>query len=272
MSAGEKSNKPLTLTDLQRMKAERRPIACLTAYDASFARLEDRCGVDLVLVGDSLGMVIHGLESTVSVTMDDMVYHTRIVSRGLERAFLVADLPFLSFADKRQALTNSARLMQEGGAKMIKLEGGETQAEIVDHLTTHGVPVCGHVGLQPQHVHKLGGFRVQGREEEAAEAMMRDARALVQAGADMLVVECVPNALGRQIAEESHVPVIGIGAGPDTDGQILVLYDILSVTQGRKPRFVRHFLAETGTLQGAVTAYVEAVRSRGYPDHEHTFG
>lgn len=272
MSSHEQDKRPLTIRDFQKMKAEGRPIACLTAYDASFASLEDEAGMEMVLVGDSLGMVIQGLESTMSVTMDDMVYHTRLVERGIQRAFLVADLPFLSFSDKRQALDNAARLMQEGGAKMVKLEAGETQADIVAHLTEHGVPVCGHVGLQPQHVHKVGGFRVQGREDAAAETMLRDARALVQAGADMLVVECVPNALGRRITEESSVPVIGIGAGQDTDGQILVLYDILSVKEGKKPRFVRHFLAETGSLQGAVSGYVAAVHSREYPAIEQTFG
>jgi 3-methyl-2-oxobutanoate hydroxymethyltransferase len=273
MTTGDNSRKkPLILTDLRRMKAESEPIACLTAYDASFALVEERPGMDVVLVGDSLGMVIHGSASTTAVTVDDVIYHTRYVARGLQRAFLMADMPFLSYTEKGQAQANAARLMQEGGAKMVKLEGGETQAEIVAHLTTHGVPVCGHVGLQPQHVHKLGGFKVQGREEQAAEAMLRDAHALVDAGADMLVVECVPNAVGRRVTEQSSVPVIGIGAGPDTDGQILVLYDILALPEGKKPRFVRPFLSETGTLQGAVTSYVDAVRKREYPAQEHTFG
>jgi 3-methyl-2-oxobutanoate hydroxymethyltransferase len=272
MSSAESTTKPLTLSDFRRMKKQGQPIACLTAYDASFARLEERAGIDLVLVGDSLGMVVQGRDSTAAVSLDDMVYHTRLVVRGLTRAFPVADMPFLSFSDKHQALAVAARLMKEGGAKMVKMEGGEAQADIVDHLTSRGVPVCGHVGLRPQHMHKLGGFRVQGRDQEAAQATLRDARAMVQASADMLVLESVPNELGKRVSRECNVPVIGIGAGPDTDGQILVVYDILSFDDGPKPRFVRPFLDETGTLPGAVAAYVAAVRGREYPAPEHTYG
>jgi 3-methyl-2-oxobutanoate hydroxymethyltransferase len=270
------SVKPLTMTDFRRMKAEGDRIACLTAYDASFAALEDRAGVDIVLVGDSLGMVIHGGETTVPVTMDDMAYHARVTARGLGRAFLMVDMPFLSYGTREQALANAGRLMQQGGAKMVKLEGGETQADIVRYLTERGVPVCGHIGLKPQLVHKTGGFRVQGREEAAAQAMVRDAEALEQAGADMLLLECVPSSLGARITRQAGVPVIGIGAGPETDGQILVLYDILVIPTGigggRTPRFVRNFMSGATGIEEAVTAYVKAVKDRSYPAAEHSFG
>ncbi|MGB1580626.1 MAG: 3-methyl-2-oxobutanoate hydroxymethyltransferase [Nevskiales bacterium] len=263
--------KTLTLTDLRKMRSEGEKIACLTAYDASFAAAEDAAGVDLVLVGDSLGMVVQGLETTVPVSVDDIVYHTRATARGLDRAFLVADMPFMSYATRDRALDNAARLMQEGGAKMVKLEGGEIEADIVRYLTERGIPVCGHIGLQPQLVHKLGGFRVQGRETAAAEAMKQDAIALEQAGADLLLLECVPAELGAQITAAASVPVIGIGAGPDTDGQILVLYDILDITRGRKPRFVRNFMADADDIHAALSAYVAAVKGGSYPASEHLF-
>lgn len=262
---------PITLTDLGKMRSSGEKIACLTAYDASFAATEDAAGVDLVLVGDSLGMVIHGLDTTVPVTVDDIVYHCRATARGLQRAFLMADMPFMSYATRDRALDNASRLMQEGGAKMIKLEGGEIEADIVRYLTERGIPVCGHIGLQPQLVHKLGGFRVQGRQAESAEAMKQDAIALEQAGADLLLLECVPASLGAEITASVSVPVIGIGAGPDVDGQILVLYDILDITQGRKPRFVRNFMDGAADIQAAIAAYVQAVKSGEYPAAEHLF-
>ena len=268
----ERSERPVTLSDLSRMKAAGDKIACLTAYDASFAAVEDRAGVDLVLVGDSLGMVIQGADTTVPVSVDDMVYHSRSVAAGLYRPFLVADLPFLSYATKHQALETSRRLMQDGRAQMVKFEGGEIQAEIVEHLSARGVPVCGHIGLQPQLIHKMGGFKVQGREDAAAQAMLRDARALEEAGADVLLVECVPSALGAEIAANARVPVIGIGAGPDVDGQILVVYDIINLSPGRKPRFVQDFMQSAGSIEGAVQAYVKAVKSADYPAPEHCFG
>ncbi len=273
---GKDAAKALTLTDLREMKTQGQKIACLTAYDASFAALEDRAGVDVVLVGDSLGMVIHGLQTTVPVNMDDMVYHARVTSRGLSRAFLMVDMPFLSYATREQALMNAGRLMQEGNAKMVKLEGGEIQADIVRYLTERGVPVCGHIGLKPQLVHKTGGFKVQGREEAAAKAMIRDAEALQDAGADALLLECVPSALGAEITRKSKVPVIGIGAGADVDGQILVLYDILGIPTGigggRQPRFVRNFMQGSTSIDAAVGAYVAAVKDRSYPAPEHCFG
>jgi 3-methyl-2-oxobutanoate hydroxymethyltransferase len=262
---------PVTLSTLHTMVENREPIACLTCYDASFAVLLDDAGVDLVLVGDSLGMVIQGHDTTVPVTVDDVVYHSKAVSRGLHRPFLVGDLPFMSYSSPEQALRNSVRLMQEGGAQMIKLESGAEQIRIVEFLAGHDIAVCAHLGLKPQSMHKTGGFRVQGREKDAAERMLQNARELQSAGADIVLLECIPPALGKAITEELDVPVIGIGAGPDTDGQILVLYDILDITSGRKPRFVKDFMAGAGSNVAAVKSYVEAVKARSYPAAEHSF-
>ncbi|MES1926756.1 3-methyl-2-oxobutanoate hydroxymethyltransferase [Salinisphaera sp. T31B1] len=262
---------PVTISDLARMKADGEKIACLTAYDASFAALEDRAGVDVVLVGDSLGMVVQGASTTVPVTVDDMVYHSRITAAGLGRAFLMTDLPFLSYATKHDALETSRRLMGEGAAQMVKFEGGEIQVDTIEHLSMRGVPVCAHIGLQPQLVHKMGGFKVQGRDSDAAETMIRDAKMLEQAGADMILLECVPSSLGAEITSNAKVPVIGIGAGPDTDGQILVIYDILGLSPGRKPRFVQNFMDGAGTLDAAVADYVAAVKDGRYPSAAHAF-
>ena len=262
---------PVNVSTLRQMKADGEPIACLTAYDASFARLVDDAGTDVVLVGDSLGMVIQGHDTTVPVTVDDIVYHTRCVARGLRRAFLMADMPFMSYTMPEQALDNAVRLMQEGGAMMVKLEGAKGQVAVVEFLARHDIPVCAHLGLTPQSVHKIGGFRVQGREQTVAQKMIDDARALQNAGADMVLLECVPNEVGQSITQALEVPVIGIGAGPSVDGQILVLYDALAITPGRKPRFVRNFL-EGGLAPGAgLEAYVAAVKQRDYPAPEHCF-
>jgi len=262
---------PVTLGTLRKMKADGEKIAWLTAYDASFAMLVDMAGVDVVLVGDSLGMVIQGHETTVPVTMDDMVYHCKAVARGLARPFLVADMPFMSYPTREVALANAVRLMQEGGAKMVKLESGSGQLGIVEFLAHHDIPVCAHIGLRPQTVHKVGGFKVQGREAAAAEQMLRDAHALQEAGADIVLLECVPSTLGAQITRELEVPVIGIGAGPDVDGQVLVLYDILDLTPGRKPRFVRNFMEGAASPLAALEAYVAAVKDGSYPASEHCF-
>jgi 3-methyl-2-oxobutanoate hydroxymethyltransferase len=262
---------PVTLSTLHKMREDGEPIACLTCYDASFAALLDDANVDLVLVGDSLGMVIQGHDTTVPVTVDDVVYHCKAVSRGLHRPFLVADLPFMSYPSREIALTNSVRLMQEGGARMVKLESGAEQVRVVEFLTSHDIAVCAHLGLRPQSVHKTGGFRVQGRQQDAAARMLQDALDLQSAGADLVLLECIPAELGSAISAALEVPVIGIGAGPDTAGQILVLYDILDITTGRKPRFVRDFMAGAGTPLTAVKSYVEAVKSRSYPAAEHCF-
>jgi len=262
---------PVTLSSLGQMRAAGEKIASITAYDASFAALVDAAGADVVLVGDSLGMVIQGYDTTVPVTMDQMVYHSAAVARNVRRAFLMTDLPFMSYTSREQALTNSVRLMQEGGARMVKLESGGSQLDIVEHLASHDIAVCAHLGLKPQSVHKTGGFRVQGREHDAAAQMLADARALEAAGADLLLLECIPASLGRAITQGVHVPVIGIGAGPDTDGQILVLYDILDITAGRKPRFVKNFMEGAPNCGVAVERYVEAVRTGAYPAPEHCF-
>lgn len=262
---------PVNVSTLRKMKADGEPIACLTAYDASYAALVDAAGTDLVLVGDSLGMVIQGHDTTVPVTVDDIVYHSRSVARGLRRAFLVADMPFMSYTEPGQALDNAVRLMQDGGAMMVKLEGGDDQVEIVKHLARHDIPVCAHVGLKPQSVHKIGGFKVQGREPDKARQMVKSAERLQDAGADIVLLECVPNEVGRSITAALQVPVIGIGAGPDVDGQILVLYDILDITQGRTPRFVRNFQEQHTSPLDAVRAYVRAVKDRSYPAAEHCF-
>lgn len=262
---------PVNVATLAKMKSDGQPIVCLTAYDASYAVLVDKAGVDLVLVGDSLGMVIQGHDTTVPVTVSDIIYHTRNVARGLRRAFLVSDMPFMSYVEPAQALDNAVQMMQDGGAMMIKLEGGDGQVEIVEHLAKHDIPVCAHLGLKPQSVHKIGGFKVQGREPDKAKQMIKSARKLEGAGADLLLLECVPNELGKAITETVQVPVIGIGAGPSVDGQILVLYDILDITQGRTPRFVQNFTVGQQSPLDAIKAYVQAVKDRKYPAPEHCF-
>ncbi|MGA7965005.1 MAG: 3-methyl-2-oxobutanoate hydroxymethyltransferase [Gammaproteobacteria bacterium] len=263
--------RPRSLAALNKMREAGEPIACLTAYDASFARRIDAAGTDLVLVGDTLGMVVQGRSSTVPVTMDDMIYHTRLVARGLKHAYLVADMPFLSYMDVPTAVHNAGRLMQEAGARMVKLEGTGAQAEIVSALAANGIPVCAHLGLRPQAVEKMSGFRIQGREPEAAKQIVADAKELEKAGADIILLECIPRGLARRIHETVSVPVIGIGAGPDVDGQILVLYDILDITSGRKPTFAKNFMEGAGSIQAALENYVKSVKDRSYPAPEHTF-
>lgn len=265
------SRPPVNVATLQRMKAAGEKISSLTCYDASFAVLVDEAGIDLVLVGDSLGMVIQGHDTTVPVTLDHVIYHSRAVANGLYRPFLMADMPFMTYTSREQALQNAVRLMQEGGAKMVKLEGGAGQVEIVEFLASHDIAVCAHLGLKPQSVHKTGGFRVQGRDDAAALQMKNDARALQDAGADIVLLECIPSALGAEITAELHVPVIGIGAGPDTDGQILVIYDVLDITPGRKPRFVQNFMQGHDSPRAAIASFDQAVKSRAYPAPEHCF-
>ena len=262
---------PVNVATLAKMKEEGEPIACVTAYDASYAALVDAAGVDLVLVGDSLGMVIQGHDTTVPVTVDDIIYHTKIVARGLRRAFLVSDMPFMSYTNPDQALQNAVQMMQEGGAMMIKLEGGAGQLEIVEHLARHDIPVCAHLGLKPQSVHKIGGFRVQGRDAKQATKMIDSAKRLQDIGADLVLLECVPNELGEKIRAAIELPVIGIGAGPNVDGQILVLYDILDITQGRTPKFVRNFMSGNDSPLAAIRSFVKSVKEREYPAAEHCF-
>ncbi len=244
---------------------------CLTAYDYSFARVLDEAGIDVILVGDSLGMVVQGCETTLPVTVDDMVYHARAVSRGCRRALLMVDMPFMSHATVEQALANAARLMKEGGANILKLEGGADQVGIVAALTAQGIPVCAHLGLQPQSVHKLGGYRVQGRDSDTATRMIQDATDLQQAGADMLLLECVPARLAAEITARLDIPVIGIGAGDQVDAQVLVLHDMLGITPGKPPRFSHNFMRDAGDIRGAVEAYINAVHDGRFPGPEHRF-
>ena len=262
---------PVSLATLARMKEQGEKIASLTCYDASFATLVDEADVDLVLVGDSLGMVIQGHNTTVPVTMDDMVYHCKSVARGLHRPLLMADLPFASYPTRDVALANSVRLMQEGGAEIVKLESGPSQIDVVEFLASHDIAVCAHLGLKPQSVHKTGGFRVQGRSGDAAATMVQAAKDLESAGADLVLLECIPSELGQRITESLQVPVIGIGAGPSTDGQILVLYDVLGITTGRKPRFVLDCMQGASGNLDAMRRYVQAVKSLTYPAPEHCF-
>jgi len=261
----------IDLERLRGMQARGEKIACLTVYDAGFTRVLEAAGVDMFIIGDSLGMVVQGHDTTLPVSVDDMVYHAANVARVGHHAYRVVDLPAGSYDTPQQALANARRLMDEGGAHMVKLEGGTARAEVVRNLTGNGIPVCGHVGLLPQSVQAYGGYRVQGRELAEATAILADARALQAAGAGLLVIECVPAALGEEITTAVSIPTIGIGAGPGCDGQVLVLYDMLGISRGKRPRFVRDFLAGQDTVEAAIRAYVAAVKSGDYPQAEHSY-
>ncbi len=264
-------NAAVTLTTLQRLKETGEKIACVTSYDSSFTILLEQAGVDIVLVGDSLGMVIQGHDSTLPVTMDDMIYHSACVARAGKTALRIVDMPFMSYATIPQALDNAARMMREGGAHMVKLEGGRHLLDSVRALTEHGMPVCAHLGLTPQSVHQLGGYRVQGRDQASAVRLLEDARLLDEAGASALVLECVPSALAKQITAAVRMPTIGIGAGPHCDGQVLVLYDLLGITPGKRPVFSRNFLQDAADIPGALQAYVKAVKDGSFPTAQHSF-
>jgi 3-methyl-2-oxobutanoate hydroxymethyltransferase len=263
--------KPVTLQTLQQMKSRGEKITCLTCYDASFTRVLEAAGIDMFIVGDSLGMVLKGHESTVPVTMADMLYHGANVARVGRHALRVVDMPYMSYANPEQALGNAARLVAEGGADMVKLEGGQDKADIVRHLVSHDIPVCGHIGLLPQSIEELGGYHVQGRDEAGASALLTDAQALEAAGATLLVMECIPAELAALITSSVSMPTIGIGAGPDCDGQVLVLYDMLGITPGKVPKFVRNFLQDAGSVPAAIRAYVDAVKNGSFPAPEHCF-
>lgn len=261
----------VTVPALRRMKAGRKRIVSVTAYDAGFARSVDAAGLDFVLVGDSLGMVCQGHDSTLPVTVDDIAYHVACVARGLSSTLLVADLPFQADATPERALEASTRFLQAGAA-MVKLEGAGPKLEVIRFLAEREIPVCAHLGLTPQSVLRLGGYKVQGREQAAAERLVADAQAVEAAGADLLVLECVPSALASRITGELSIPTIGIGAGPGCDGQILVLHDLLGMNSGhRRPRFVKDFLADGGSIEGALRAYADAVRDGHFPGPEHGY-
>ncbi|MFN4211769.1 MAG: 3-methyl-2-oxobutanoate hydroxymethyltransferase [Devosia sp.] len=265
-------DKPITLFELGKMRADGRKIAMLTGYDASFAALLERCGVDVILIGDSLGNVLQGQKSTLPVTLDHMVYHTESVVRGCRRPFIVTDMPFGSYHESpAQAMRNAARLMA-AGAQMVKLEGGEFMAETVRFLVERGVPVCAHIGLTPQSVHQLGGYRVQGRDDSGAARLKADALALEQAGAALMVMEMVPATVAAEITSSlQSMASIGIGAGPSCDGQVLVLHDLLGVYPGKTARFVRNFMQGADSIDSAVAAYVSAVKDGSFPAPEHCY-
>ena len=263
----------ISLTDLRRFKAEGRKFSCLTCYDASFAKALEVAEVDTILIGDSLGMTIQGHDSTLPVNIEDMVYHTQNVARANSHAFIMADLPFMSYATVEDALINSRKVMQVG-AHAVKIEGGAWLADTVRSLTRNGVPVCVHLGLTPQSVHVFGGYKLQAKTRSAADQLLEDCQAVVDAGAALLLLECVPVALAKEVAEKFSVPVIGIGAGVDADGQVLVIQDMLGLTFGRVARFVRNFMREQSgenAIVDAIKAYHQAVLDKTFPAKQHTF-
>jgi 3-methyl-2-oxobutanoate hydroxymethyltransferase len=260
-----------TLAHFRKLRESGEKIAMLTCYDASFAALCDQAGVEILLVGDSLGMVVQGHDSTLPVTMEQMEYHVGMVARGSEKTLIVADMPFGSYqASKEIAFSNAVRLMV-AGAQVVKLEGGTTMADTVRFLVERGIPVCGHIGLVPQSVHALGGYRVQGKTEDSARRLLEDARAIQEAGAAMLVLEAIPATLAKQVTAALSIPTIGIGAGKDCSGQVLVLHDMLDIYPGRKARFVRNFMQGAPSVAEAIRRYVEAVKTGAFPAPEHTF-
>ncbi len=260
-----------TLTTLQTMRSKGEKIAVLTCYDASFAALLEANGVDILLVGDSLGMVLQGHETTLPVTLDDMVYHTACVARGAKKAFIVADMPFGTFQNSPQEAFVHAAPLMVAGAQMVKLEGGASMVETVRFLTERGIPVCVHIGLTPQSVHQMGGYRVQGKETAAAQQLLQDAVALEQAGAGMIVLEAIPALLAAEITAALSIPTIGIGAGTDCSGQVLVLHDILDIYPGKKARFVKNYMQGATSIADAVARYVREVKAGEFPSVEHSF-
>jgi 3-methyl-2-oxobutanoate hydroxymethyltransferase len=263
-------NKPITISKLLAMHADREKIAVLTAYDSTMSALLNRCGVEVILVGDSLGNVVQGHTSTTPVTIKEMAYHTECVARTNTQAFLIADLPFASYGDPMQALESSAELMR-AGADMVKLEGGTWQIDVIQYLVERSVPVCAHLGLLPQSVHLLGGYKVQGKSKDDATHMLEQAHACEAAGAQMLVLEAIPSALGEMITKSLRIPTIGIGAGPNCSGQVLVLPDMLGISPGKPPKFVKDFMADHSSIDAAIKAYVKEVKSGKFPGPEHSF-
>jgi 3-methyl-2-oxobutanoate hydroxymethyltransferase len=263
-------DKPISITKLLAMHAEQEKITMLTAYDATMSALLNRCGIEVILIGDSLGNVIQGHSSTTPVTIEQMTYHTECVARANTHAFLIGDLPFASYGDPVQALDSAAALMR-AGADMVKLEGGDWQVDIIRYLVERSVPVCAHLGLLPQSVHLLGGYKVQGKSKDAATHMLEQAIACQEAGAQMVVLEAIPSSLGEKITAELHIPTIGIGAGPDCSGQVLVLQDMLGISPGKPPKFVKNFLEGHQSIEAAVKSYVREVKSGKFPGPEYGF-
>lgn len=259
----------MNITKLNKMKQQGEKFSVVAAYDACWSRLINEAGIEVILVGDSLGMVVQGQSSTIPVTMSDMLYHTYCVCRANSTSLVIADMPFASYPNPDQASNNAAQLMQ-AGAHMVKLEGGEWLADIIRHLTQQGISVCAHLGLTPQSVNTLGGYRVQGRDDDSAEKIIEDAKTVQQAGAALLVLECVPQKLAKKISQLLTIPVIGIGAGPDTDAQVLVLHDMLGIAE-HSPKFSKDFLAETNSIQDALKLYQQSVKNGAFPAAEHCF-
>lgn len=262
--------KAVTAPGLSAMRARNEKIGMLTCYDASFASLMDKCGVEILLIGDSLGMVCQGQTSTLPVTVEEIAYHTRCVARGAKSALILADMPFASYATPESAYQNAAKLIQ-AGAHMVKLEGGAWLESTVRFLTERAIPVCAHLGLTPQSVHQFGGYKVQAKTIDSARQLKEDAQTLQAAGASLLVLEAIPAALGKETTELLHIPTIGIGAGPDCSGQVLVMHDMLGVFPGRKARFVRNFMEGQSSIEGAIIAYQKAVKDGSFPGPEHCF-
>jgi 3-methyl-2-oxobutanoate hydroxymethyltransferase len=260
----------VTVNTLKEMKQSGEKFTCLTSYDATFAQLVSSAGVEVILIGDSLGMVLQGNDSTLPVTIEDMAYHTQCVANGNQGALLMADMPFMSYATPEQAMETAAVLMQSG-AHMVKLEGGDWLVETTRLLSERGIPTCLHLGLTPQTVNKMGGYKVQGRQDHQADKMITDAVALAEAGADVILLECVPCDLANKITEAVDIPVIGIGAGNKTDGQVLVIHDMLGATTGHRPKFVKNFLEGSNSIQAAIETYIKDVKSGAFPSEEHTF-
>lgn len=269
-TSAKKITRPITISRLQDMKSKGEKITCLTSYDATFTHAMNEAGIEVILVGDSLGMVIQGQDSTLPVTMDDMCYHTAAVKRGNGNAFIMTDMPFMSYSKPEQALDNAAKLMQ-AGANMVKIEGGAWLKDTVRLLSERGIPVCAHLGLTPQAVHKLGGYKVQGRDSSTAENLLKESLALVEAGADILLYECIPTELAKEITQAVSVPTIGIGAGVHTDGQVLVMHDMLGTNLGKPARFVKNFLTDGRSIQQAFEAYVDEVKQQTFPTAEQSF-
>jgi len=260
----------ITTASLLKMKQQGEKISTITAYDASFAKLFDQAGIHAILIGDSLGMVLQGQDDTLPVTIDDMAYHTQCVKRGVTETLIIADMPFMSYANKEQALENAAKLMR-AGASMVKMEGGAWLNETIAALVERGIPVCAHLGLTPQSVNVFGGFKVQGRDAEKAQQMIDDAKMLEAAGAQLLVLECIPSDLGKAISEAVSIPTIGIGAGKETDGQILVMHDALGISCSYMPKFSRNFLKDTGDIKKAIELYISEVSLGNFPGEDHIF-
>tara|TARA_B110000014_G_scaffold87227_1_gene59963 strand:+ start:135 stop:929 length:795 start_codon:yes stop_codon:yes gene_type:complete len=260
----------ITTATLLKMKQQGQKISTITAYDASFSKLFDQAGIHAILVGDSLGMVLQGQDDTLPVNIEDMAYHTQCVRRGVENTLIIGDMPFMTYATNEQALTNASKLMQSG-ASMVKMEGGAWLIDTIKALVERGIPVCAHLGLTPQSVNVFGGFKVQGRQEAQAQQMIQDAQALEAAGAQLLVLECIPASLGKAITEAVNIPTIGIGAGKDTDGQILVMHDALGISCSYMPKFSRNFLKDTGDIKKAVELYISEVSNGNFPGEAHIF-